>query len=108
MPPGLGVEAGGGLVQEQQYRVVDQGGGSREPLFLAAGEFLEDGLRTVGQFNFSQQIKCVNLPVIETGHDIQYLGKIQSVEKRRRLQLNTDDFLHRPRVSDGQHPIQTL
>ena len=39
--PDLWVEAGGGLVQEHDAGVVDQGQGDRDALVLAAGELVE-------------------------------------------------------------------
>ena len=35
---GLGVHAGGGLVEDQDARVAEDGAGDREPLALATGE----------------------------------------------------------------------
>ena len=98
VPPGLRVQAGGGLVQEQQDRVVDQCGGNGEPLFLPAGKLLEEGLGAVGQFHLSQQAQGVNLPVVNTGHHVQYLGQVQPVEVGGRLELNADNLLNLPRV----------
>ena len=37
-PPGLGVEARGGLVEEQHLGVVHEGAGDHHPLLLPAGE----------------------------------------------------------------------
>ena len=36
LPPGLGVEPGGGLVEEEELGVADQGAGECQPLLLAA------------------------------------------------------------------------
>ena len=38
MAAGLGVEAGGGLVEEEQFGIADERGGHGEPLLLATGE----------------------------------------------------------------------
>ena len=40
----LRVEAGGGLVEEEQLGVADEGAGERQPLLLAAGELLDAGV----------------------------------------------------------------
>jgi hypothetical protein len=50
---GLGVERTGGLVQDQDARVGEDGAGDGEPLTLAAGEldaaFADDGFVPVGE-----------------------------------------------------------
>ena len=42
--PGRGIEPGGGLVQEQQVRVADQGDGDVQPPLLSAGQLQHPGV----------------------------------------------------------------
>ena len=44
MAAGLGVEAGGGLVEKEQFRVAHQGAGHGQALLLAAGETADPGM----------------------------------------------------------------
>ena len=53
---GLRVEAGGGLVEQQQVGAVDQAAGDREPALHAAGEVLDPGLRLVGERDELEQL----------------------------------------------------
>ena len=54
--PGLRVEAGGRLVEQQQVGPVDQGAGDRQPPLHAAGEVLDLGLRLLGELHELQQL----------------------------------------------------
>ena len=45
LPARLRVQTGGRLVKEQKLGVADQGDGDRQPLLLAAGELLDEGVR---------------------------------------------------------------
>ncbi len=53
---GLGVQAGGGLVEEQQVGPVDQAPGDREPALHAAGEILDGRLRLLGELDELEQL----------------------------------------------------
>src|SRR3954469_5769985 len=46
---GFGVDAGGGLVQQQQLRIVQQTCGERETLFPAAGELARELATAIGK-----------------------------------------------------------
>ena len=52
---GLGVEAGGRLVEEEDLGVVDQGGGEGDALLLAAGEGAEEGAGAVGEIDAGEE-----------------------------------------------------
>ena len=54
----LGVEVPGGLVGQQQQRVVGQRAGNRHPLLLAAGELVGHPLAERAQANLVQQVLC--------------------------------------------------
>jgi hypothetical protein len=45
----LRVESGGRFVEEQQFRIVDQRAGQRQPAFHAAGKRLDAGVGAAGQ-----------------------------------------------------------
>src|SRR6185503_15092485 len=53
--PRLGVEPGGGLVEEDQFRVVDEGAGEREPSFHSTGQRLDSRFRARAQFSEFEQ-----------------------------------------------------
>ena len=44
---GSGVEGAGGLVRQQQRRLIDDRPGDRHPLLLAAGELIRSGITLV-------------------------------------------------------------
>ena len=54
--PGLRVEAGGGLVQQQDLGVVDQRAGDRQPALHAAGQRFDLRLRAVGELGELEQL----------------------------------------------------
>jgi hypothetical protein len=54
--PGLGVESGGRLVEEQQVRVVDQRPGDRQPPLQAAGEAVDLLAALVGELEERQEL----------------------------------------------------
>ena len=64
---GLGVEVGGGLVEDHDGRRLEQQAGDREPLALAAGEAVaavaDDGVEPVGQ----------------RPHEVAHLGGVEGV-----------------------------
>ena len=43
MATGLGIEAGGGLIEEEEFRIADEGAGHGEALLLASGEAADTG-----------------------------------------------------------------
>ena len=52
---GLGIQSAGGLVGEQDLRVVDQGAGDRHPLHLPARELVGPFVDMVGQPDLGQR-----------------------------------------------------
>ena len=67
----LGVERAGGLVGEQQRRLVGQGAGDRQALALPTGEHARRVLRLVGQAEQVEQVACPGLRALagRTGDD---------------------------------------
>jgi len=60
--PGLGVQPGGGLVQEHQLRIVHQGQGQGQPLLLAAGQGGVVGVGLVLELDQLQQLAGAAVP----------------------------------------------
>ena len=81
MAPGLGVEPGGGFVQEQDRRVVNQRGGDGKALFLPPGQVLVLGLGPVLQLDLGQDLRRPDPLMIKTGKDRQDFGKVQLIEE---------------------------
>src|SRR3981081_2001028 len=48
----LGIEAGVRVVEKQDARLANQGGGNRQALLLAAGKFAHPGISFLGEFEF--------------------------------------------------------
>ena len=88
---GLGIEAGGRLVEEEDLRVVDQRGGDRQPLLLSAGELLGLAVRLFRQLDLAQVPPGIDPAVIAGGEDVDQLDEREVLEERRALKLNADD-----------------
>ena len=54
--PRLGIEPGGGLVEDHQLRVVDQGPGDGQPALHASGERVDQGFRPVRELGEFEQL----------------------------------------------------
>ncbi len=80
--PGLGIEAGRRLVEKEDLRVVHQGDGDGEPLFLSAGELLGPALRLFRQLDFRQLLPGVDFAVIAGGKDVDQLDEREVLEER--------------------------
>ena len=59
----VGVEAGGGFIQEQQFRAIDQGLGQGQALFESGGQVLELDPAVGQQFKEVQQFFHLELEV---------------------------------------------
>ena len=88
---GLGIEAGGRLVEEEDLRVVDQRDGDGKPLLLPAGEFPGLAAGLFRQLDFRQLLPGIDFAVIAGGKDVDQFGKRQVLEERRTLKLDADD-----------------
>ena len=64
LAPRLGVDAGGGLVEQQQLRLVDQAGGERQPLLPAARERAGQLVAAVGE---AQPLQRLGYPLARAG-----------------------------------------
>jgi len=89
----LGIEPGGGFIEEYDHRVVDERRRNRETLLLPAGEL--DNLRAgpVAQLHLVEQGQRIDAPPVHLPEQDKELRKAQLVEERRRLELDADDLL---------------
>ena len=60
------VKAGGGLVQEAHLRVVDQGHGDRETLFLSAGKLAIKRILLLIEAETFEQFLGIAMPFVKT------------------------------------------
>ena len=102
--PGLGVQPGGGLVEDDHLGVVHEAGRHREPLLLPSGELLQGGLGPVGQAHRVQQLVRREAPGVERAEEGQDFVKGQVVEVGRGLELDPDAPLDLEGVPAGVHP----
>ncbi len=90
LAPDLGVEAGGGLVQEEQRRVIDKGERKGKALALAAGEGLEARVGFFGQREAIEEPAAGDGARIERGKEVERLARRDGVLKGGRLQDGAD------------------
>jgi hypothetical protein len=85
----LRVHAHGGLVQEQQPRLVDQPGGDVDPALHATGEGLHPLVRTLAQGNDAQHIPhtLLELPALQAVHAPEEVEVGPGAERRVEGQL---------------------
>ena len=91
--PGLGIQAGGRLVQEYHGGVVDQGSGNGKALLLAAGERPERCGSPVPEVHRAQQGLRVNLGAVDAAEHLEQFLELQVLKKRAALQLYADQML---------------
>lgn len=88
---GLGVEAGGGFVEEEDFGAVDEGGGDGEALFLATGEVFNVGGGFVGELDFFEEGEGVNFEAVEAGEHFELFSEGEFFDKGGGLELDADD-----------------
>ncbi len=89
IPPGVRVEAGRRLVEEQQLRVADQGKGEVQPAQLAAGQGADPGPSLAGQAHLLDGGRHVPRPGVEAGIERDHLP-------HRQLGVNATGLQHDP------------
>ena len=89
---GLGVEAGGGFVEENDLRIVHEREGQGEALALAAGEGVKGGVGFVGEVELLEQGGRVGGMRIEGGEEAEGLARGDFVLQGGGLELHADDF----------------
>ena len=96
--PRLRIQPGGGFVQKDDRRVVDQRGGDGEPLLLPAGQRAKRCGTLVGKVNGLQQRRRVHADAVDAAQQQQQFGKPQMLKKGAALQLDADNLLDGPGV----------
>ena len=86
----LRVEAGGGLVEKEQRRVVDQTQRDGEALLLAAGERGVEGVALVPELQALQQIVRIQHAAVERAEEVQGFDDLDLVGQIGGLQADAD------------------
>jgi hypothetical protein len=105
--PGLRVQAGGRLVQEDQLRPPDEGGGQREALLLSAGQPAVRGAGVLGQAQAVQQDGRVDRIGVERRHQPEELSRPGRRRHAAGLRHDADPRLQPPAVGrrvEAEHP----
>ena len=100
----LRIEPGGRLVEEDDFRIVDQGQRQRQPLRLPAGE--RDVIRVglVFELHEPQQLVGAAPPRVVAAEEIERLARRDLVVETRGLQLHAD---HRADLVSVPVPVQS-
>ena len=88
LPPRLRIEAGRGLVQEEQLRVSDEGARQGQPLLLAARERAHLGVCLLFERHESQRLRDRQAAWIEAAEEREHLAHVQLVGELRLLELD--------------------
>ena len=83
--PGLGVEPGGRLVEDQEFRLVDEGSGNGEAAFHAAGKVVDPVVRPLGELREFEKFG-------------RTLAKIRRAESRSNDRTSQDFVVRRARA----------
>jgi len=86
----LGVEAGGGLVEEKNARIVDESHGQREALLLAAGEFAVESVAFFDEAETFEEFFGIAAAGIEAGEKFDGFESFQFVGQRSGLESGAD------------------
>ena len=103
LAPGLGVDSGGGLVEQQQLGLVQDRGGQRQALLPAAGQAAGELALAVGE---AQPIDCLGYPPAASVHGIEAADEVEVLPDREilveaeALRHVADLTLDRPRLLD--------
>ena len=88
---GLGVEAGGGFVEEENFGIVDEADGDGEALLLSAGEFFGFGVGFFGELNFFEELEGIDFSIVAGGEGLDEFEEVEVFEKGGGLELYADD-----------------
>ncbi len=93
-PARLGVEASSELVEEDDFRVVDEGHGDEESLLLAAGEVHEPGVALVFEAELVEEMFGIGgLFAVERGPEVDCFPDLDALLELGLLELNADAIL---------------
>ena len=91
--PRLGVDAGGGLVEQQQLRLVHDAGGERQPLLPAARQSARQLVAARRQAEFLERARDMlldRLQLVETRHEFEVLADREILVERELLRHVAD------------------
>jgi hypothetical protein len=100
---GLGIEPGGGLVEEQQLRVADQRAGEGKALLLAAGQRADPGAALLFQLHEADDAIHRRAVAEEAAEQSHGLLDGELVRQLRLLQLDAEALLQRAGVGVPVH-----
>ena len=103
LAPRLGIDAGGGLVEQQQLGLVQHGGGQRQALLPAARERAGELVRAVGEAEPLQRLGHPLAPPVqgvEAGDEVEVLPDGEILVEAEALGHVADLALDRPRLVD--------
>ncbi len=109
--PGLRVETGGQLVQEDQLRVRQERQGDEQALLLPAGQFREGGVAFLLQPQLGEQFLPVGRFGVERGVQVERLPDLHPVRQVGLLQLHPGAFAQdvalalRVHAQDADRPL---
>src|SRR5258705_7045882 len=86
----LWVEAGGGLVEKNQLRVVDQSQGEGEALLLTSGEGAVESVALLRELETLEELGCVHVARVKGREGLQRLSNPDFFRKIGSLQTDTD------------------
>ena len=98
LPPRVGIEAGGRLVEKQQLRIAHQGHGHGQPLLLPAREVLDPRVRLLLQRNPGDGGRRLDAVAIESCERGSRSRDRELVGKTRFLQRDADAAANRLRI----------
>src|ERR1019366_1728854 len=90
---GLGVEAGGGLVEKEHLRVVEQGERQGEPLLLPAGEFAVLRVALLPELQALQELVAIHGTGVEGVEELHGLVDLDLLLEVGGLQADADAVL---------------
>nr|ABZ06414.1 hypothetical protein ALOHA_HF4000009L19ctg1g10 [uncultured marine microorganism HF4000_009L19] len=103
-PPCLRVESGGQLIEEDQFRVVDERQCDEQPLLLAAREGHEPGVSLLGEPQLVEEPVAVDRPGIERRPEVDRFPDLNPFLQLRLLELHADPVLQGAGVPRGVEP----
>src|SRR6266851_1986098 len=94
----LGIQPGGGFVEEEDLGLVDERGRDTEALLLSARQLGYRRARLLGQVHLLQDRHGIDRAVVERAEHVEQLEQVQAIEEGRGLELHPDQVLHFLRV----------
>src|SRR6476661_3733806 len=86
----LGIEAGGRLIEEENFGIVDEGHGKSETLFLAARKLAVKGVALFFEAEALEKFFGIAAAFVEAGEEAESLHDAKFIGKRSGLQSGAD------------------